>query len=406
MSKSYKIRAGYIDKVTPWIDKAIIKVLIGQRRVGKTELLKQIQREIQKKRTITKERIIFIDKEDFGFDHIKDAKQLLDYVKEKTISSDKHYIFIDEIQEIEEFEKALIHLNKDGHYDIYCTGSNAHLLSSELATRLTGRYIEIEVFPLTWDEYLQFYQINDTTLEKGALDFFQFGTLPFLIHLDNTPKIKFEYLDNIRNTIVFKDVVKRFNIRNTALLDRLILYLAQHMGSLITAKKISDFLKSQRLNISPKVILEYLNYLEQSFLIQKIPRIDVQGKKIFQISEKYFFTDHGIRNGVVGYKQADIGKILENIVCIHLRAWGYKVYVGKFPTGEEIDFVAEKQGEKIYVQVTHRIINQTTRDREFGNLLKIKDNYPKYVVSTDIKEKETYKGIILMNVKEFLLGLE
>jgi predicted AAA+ superfamily ATPase len=248
-----------------------------------------------------------------------------------------------------------------------------------------------------------FYNVNDTVITFN--NYLKIGGLPFLINLN--PEVQFanEYLKSIYNTIVLKDVVTRFNIRNITFLENLIAFLADNIGSLFSAKKISDYLKSQKINISTQVIIDYLAYLETSFLICKVKRADIEGKKIFEIGEKYFFEDIGIRNSIVGYKANDIHKLLENIVYLHLRIAGYMVFVGK-DGDKEIDFIAEKMGEKIYVQVAYLLSNEETIEREFGNLLNISDNYPKYVVTMDeLSDVATYKGIGRLHVKDFCLML-
>ncbi len=397
----YIERPLYIDRIKPFIGKSLIKVLTGQRRVGKSYLLMQLRDLISKQNPDTK--IIYINKEQHEFSKIKNSDDLFLYLKENVKGSGKVALFIDEIQDIESFEITLRDLATRGNYDIYCTGSNANLLSSELATFLSGRYIEIKVFGLSYTEFLVFYNLQDSVATFQT--YLKFGGLPYLINLNTEIQIAYEYLTSIYNTILLKDVVTRFKIRNVKFLENLIAFLADNIGSIVSSKKISDYLKSQKINISPQIVIDYLGYLESSFLIFKVKRTGIEGKKIFEIGEKYFFEDIGIRNAIVGYKTSDIHKILENVVYLHLRMAGYSVTVGQ-EGNKEIDFIAQKAGEKIYVQVAYMLSNEGTINREYGNLLEISDNFPKYVVTMDeLTEISTYKGINRMHVKDFCLKM-
>ncbi|OQY02191.1 MAG: ATPase [Desulfobacteraceae bacterium 4572_123] len=398
MIKEYITRQHYLDRVRPYIGKDIIKVITGQRRVGKSYLLFQIMDVITA--SDPGAQIIYINKELYEFDFIDNYRALLEYIKNKAKSKKNRYVFIDEIQDIDQFEKALRSLSAEGGYDIYCTGSNAGLLSGELATYLSGRYVEIKVFCLSYIEFLDFHKLQNNS--GTFLKYIKYGGLPYLINLKLEDDIVYDYLKNIYNTILFKDVVKRHRIRNIAFLERLTIYLADNAGSLVSAKKISDFLKSQKTNISPNVVLNYLSHLESAFFILKVRRSEIAGKKIFEIGEKYYFEDLGLRHTIIGYRQADIGKILENLVFLHLKRSGYSITVGRI--GEkEIDFACEKEGERLYVQVAYMITDQRVHDREFGNLLRIKDNFTKIVVSMDEMTGGKFKGIKHVNIKDFLV---
>lgn len=398
---NYINRPLYIDRIKPFIGKSLIKVLTGQRRVGKSYLLMQLKDIIKEQDPSIQ--LIYINKEQHEFSAITDAVSLFDYLKEKVNEKEKVALFIDEIQDIDSFEITLRDLATRPNYDIYCTGSNANLLSSELATYLGGRYIEIRVFGLSYAEFLSFHNLKDTT--TSFYDYIKFGGLPYLINLNYDIQVVYEYLTSIYSTILLKDVVGRFNIRNVKFLENLIFFLANHIGSIVSAKKISDFLKSQKINISTQVVIDYLGYLESSFLINKVKRTGIEGKKVFEIGEKYFFEDIGIRNAIVGYNASDIHKILENIVYLHLRMAGYSVTVG-VEGNKEIDFIAQKSGQKLYVQVAYLLTNENTLNREFGNLLDIQDNFPKYVITMDeMTELTSYKGVIRMHIKDFCLNL-
>ena len=399
MIKTYIPRDRYLSRIEPFFGKEMIKVLTGQRRVGKSYLLFQIMDMV--KRLGPKDgRIIYINKELHEFDAIKDYRGLLEYIAGKSEGAKNIFVFIDEIQEIDQFEKALRSLQARGGYDIYCTGSNAELLSGELAGRLSGRYLEIKVFGLSYPEFLRFHKLKDSG--DSFLKYARYGGLPYLVNLKLEDDVVGEYLRSIYETILLKDIVARYGVRNVNFLERLAEFLAGNIGSLVSAKRISDFLKSQKTNISPNVVLNYLSLLASAFLIFKVPRADIAGRKIFEIGEKYYFEDLGIRHAISGYRHGDINKILENLVFIHLKMSGYKVNVGKLGD-REIDFVCEKAGERLYVQVAYLLKDEETRAREFGNLLAVKDNYPKIVVSMDETAGGGFKGVEQLNIREFLL---
>jgi len=400
--QEYIKRPTYLDLIKPYIDKDIIKVLIGQRRVGKSFMLFQIMDEIM---SIHKNpNIIYVNKELHDFENIHNHNDLLDYIESKENKKGKKYIFIDEVQDIEGFLKALRSLQAKGGYDIYCTGSNAKLLSGELATYLSGRYIEIKIYSLSFIEFIEFHKLKND--KDSLIKYFKYGGLPYLINLELNDHIIYDYLKNIYAAILFKDIVKRHNVRNINFLENLVRYVAVNTGSLVSSKKISDFLKSQRIQISPQLVLDYLNHLESAFFIFKALRADIIGKKIFEIGEKYYFEDLGLRHSIIGYKANDINKILENAVYQHLKISGYHVFVGK-SGDKEIDFVCEKSGKKIYVQVTYLLQDEKTVNREFGNLLGIKDNYPKYVVSMDdAMSGSDFKGIEHFHILDFLSELK
>lgn len=379
------------------MQKDIIKVLVGQRRVGKSYLLFQIMDELANF-GVKKDSIIYINKELHEFELIRDYHDLLSYIK-KEAKGRKAAIFIDEVQGIAQFEHALRDLHASGKYDIYCTGSNADLLSGELATYLSGRHIEIEVYSLTYPEFMLFHKLNDT--EETFLKYLKYGGLPYLINLELEDTVVYDYLKSITNTIMFKDVVARYRIRNVAFLERLAEYLADNVGSLVSAKKISDFLKSQKTNISPNVVLNYLHFLSAAFLVFKVQRSEIGGKRLFEINEKYYFQDCGLRHSLINYRLSDINKMLENAVYMHLRASGYTVTVGQLGN-REIDFVCERKSDKIYVQVAYLIPDKKAWDREFGNLLKIQDNHPKIVVSMDKMIDAGEKGVKHINILQFL----
>jgi predicted AAA+ superfamily ATPase len=390
-------RESYLKYINPFINKKLIKVFVGQRRVGKSYLMKMTSNYIQKQNKQTN--IIFIDKEQYEFDSIKDYHTLITYVESNLHKTRQNYLFIDEVQEIAEFERALRHFQNKNNIDIYCTGSNAEILSGELATLLSGRYITIQVNSLSYIEFLEFHKLTDN--DDSLYKYLKWGGLPFIKNLDKKDEVIFDYLSNILSTIVYKDILYRYKIRNVEFFDRLIMYIAANTGNLITSKKISDYLKSQKTDISSKVILTYLKYLQNAFLIYKLKRVDVNSKKVFEINDKYFFEDWGLRNAILGTGHFSIPDTLENVVFSHLKQLGYTVNIGVLKN-LEIDFIAQKENNIIYIQVAYIISDQKVKEREFGNLELIKDNYPKYVVSLDPVELGTYNGIKHIHLRDFL----
>lgn len=396
MKKHIK-RNHYLTKIQPFIDKNLIKVIIGQRRVGKSYFLFQIMDLIKDK--ITKVNIIYINKELYEFDFIQDYRDLMDFIRTKKSSTNKNYIFIDEVQDINQFEKALRSLQAEEGYDIYCTGSNAKMLSGDIATYLSGRYIEQKIFSLSYLEFLDFHKLKSS--QKTLKTYIKYGGLPYLYNLKLEDTIVYDYLRNVYDTILLKDIVARHKVRNVAFLENLVKFLADNTGSILSAKKISDFLKSQRINISPNVVLNYLTHLVSAFFIFKVRRSDVTGKRIFEVGEKYYFEDLGLRHSILGYHHRDINKVLENLVFNHLTISGYDITVGKIGD-KEIDFICTRNGEKLYVQVAYLISSDEVWKREFENLLSIKDNFPKIVVSMDEMTGKQYEGITHVHILEFL----
>ncbi len=399
MHTNYISRPVYFNKIEPFIGSGLIKVLTGQRRVGKSYVLLEVMNEIRKRDSNAT--IIHINKEDYRFEFIKNHVDLMTYVESRRVPQSNHYLFIDEIQEILSFEIALRSLLSVDNWDIYITGSNATLLSGELATHLGGRYIQISVHSLTYKEFLVFHKLSDSP--ESFLTYMRWGGMPHLIHLRKEDAVIFEYLKNIQNTIVLRDIVERYNIRNVRFLQDLIHYLADITGSLLSAKRISDYLKSQHISLSPKLVIEYLVFLESAYIINRVKRAEIEGRKIFEVGDKFYFEDLGLRHALIPFNQRDISKVLENIVYHQLVVEGYEVNVGKH--GErEIDFIATKAGERNYFQVVYQISDIHTHEREFGNLLAIPDNCTKVVISMDDTASGNYKGIQHIAVRKFLLG--
>lgn len=316
-------------------------------------------------------------------------------------NSEKKYVIIDEIQEILHWEKAILSIYTEKLADIIITGSNAHLLSSEIATLISGRYIEFQIYPLTFSEFLTFRGDNDSSKEDEFQKFIKFGGLPG-IHIFNNDMAILDYLNSIINTLLLKDVVKRNNIRDVRLLEKIVQYLADNCGNITTAKSISDYFKSQKIKVSFDTVNNYISYLVSAFLFYRIQRFEIKGKKYLEFFDKIYLGDVGLRNGFIGYRDKDISGILENIVLLELKKRGFKVSIG-VQNGFEIDFIAENQNEKIYFQICRSLAEEQTIKREFGNLQKIDDNYKKIVLSLDKFSPNDYNGIEHQYLLDFLL---
>lgn len=394
-------RNHYIEHIVKFIGKDMIIALTGQRRAGKSYIVRQLVEEIKNQNP--EANIIYINKEKTQFNSIRNADDLSKYLEGKLPEGGDNYLFIDEVQDIDGFENVLRSLNADEECQILVTGSNAKMLSSELSTYLGGRYIEIHIQSLSYREFLAFHNLedSDTSLEK----YLRFGGLPHLYRLGiENEDIVWEYIQNIYNTIVLKDVVQRESLRNVTLFENLMSFVSDNTGQLVSANSLSRYLKSQRLELSPLSIINYLKAASNAYIINKVSRYDIHGKRLLETNDKYYFEDLGLRNMLSGANRTgDIEKVIENAVYLHLKNLGYKVNVGTLPKGE-IDFVAEKHGSTVYIQVAYLIVDDKTSEREFGNLLEISDNYPKYVVSMNpMLSPQNYKGIKHMTLRQFLL---
>ncbi len=387
----------YMNQIRPYIGKDMIKILTGQRRVGKSYILKSVANEIRSKEPSAN--FITINLEDFAFSHIVDAKALYDEINSKLSQEKKNYIFLDEIQEVENFDRVVRSLALDPANDIYLTGSNSSMLSSEIASRLAGRSIEVKVHPLSYGEFMMFHGLEDS--DSTLQSFLRYGGLPYLRNLPNQATWG-EYIEGITNAVVFRDVVTRHSVRNTDFLQRLLLFLADNIGQIFTAKKIADYLKSQRQTASVSSVQTYVKYIEDAYVINRSRRWEIEGKRFFEIGEKLFFEDLGIRNSIVGYRPHDVSGLMENAVYNHLIIAGYKVTTGVLKGGREVDFIAEKGSEKKYIQVALTVLDEATASREFGNLEVIPDNYEKILVTLRDTFPNTYNGIKAVNLREFL----
>ncbi|HVU57957.1 MAG TPA: ATP-binding protein [Puia sp.] len=396
-------RPGYLESIRPFIGNDIIKILTGQRRVGKSYMLKSIMEEI--KASDKEANILYIDKELEEFSFITNHQQLNEYVLQKLSAEKKNYLFIDEIQEIDSFQRCLRSLLNQQKCDIYCTGSNANMLSGELATLMAGRYMEFPIHSLSYSEFLKFNKTEDSNENLNA--YLTIGGMPYQHNIGLDKTLVFEYLKNVYASILLKDVVSREGIRNVALLENLVAYLADNTGSLFSAQNISKYLKSQHISIPVQSVVNYLRALTNAYFVHKVSRADIKGLKIFESGEKYYFEDLGIRNCIRTFNyRGEINKLMENAVYLHLLRNGFKAFVGK-DGDREIDFIAEKNGERFYIQVAYLLGNESTLKREFGNLTAIRDNYPKYVVTLDeFIPAHTFKGIQQLHLRDFLLKVD
>lgn len=392
-----------MQRIRPFINTDLIKVFTGIRRAGKSVMLELVKNEL-KESGIGEENFLCINFEQFSNSQFLDVeslyKKITDFQKN---TKGKIYLFFDEIQEVDGWEKCINSCRIDFDCDIYITGSNAKLLSGELATYLAGRYVEFVIYPFSFAEFFEMNLIKNPNADKATcfMQFLKTGGMPFLSNFPDDDSAKSQYLIDIYNSVVLKDVVKRNNIRDVDTLERIVAYAFSNIGHIFSATSLSKYFKSENRKISHDTILNYLKFCSDAFLFYKINRYDLEGKKIVTVNEKYYCADHGLREALFGKNIQNIDQVLENIVCLELLRRNYKVYVGK--KGDlEIDFIAEKQGKKIYIQVTYLLANDETIKREFSVFNSVKDSYPKYVVSMDDLDF-SQNGIIHKNIKEFLL---
>lgn len=394
----------YMKRIRPFINTELIKVFTGIRRSGKSVMLELVKNEL-KKSGVSDKNFLCINFEQFSNSELLDAKILHKRIVEFQKTADgKIYLFFDEIQEVDGWEKCINSCRVDFDCDIYITGSNAKLLSGELATYLAGRYVEFVIYPFSFAEFLEMNRQKNSQIDKSACftAFLKTGGMPFLANFLGNDSAKNQYLMDIYNSVVLKDVVKRNNIRDVDTLERIIAYAFSNIGHIFSATSLSKYFKSEKRNISHDTILNYLKFCADAFLIYKISRYDLEGKKVLTVNEKYYCADHGLREAVFGKKTQNIDQILENIVCLELLRRNFKVFVGK-KDESEIDFIAERNGVKIYVQVAYLLASEETVKREFSVYDSIKDNFPKYVVSMD-EFDFSRNGIIHRNIRDFLLG--
>ena len=398
------LRQSYLEKIERYLGKDTIIILTGQRRIGKSYILRLFRSKVSKDAGAN---VIYIDKEKHEFDDIKTYKDLNAYIDERRNKAKKNYILVDEIQDIEEFEKSVRSYYEEPDIEIVITGSNSKMLSSDLSTLIGGRYKEISIQALSYEEFMLFHQLpdSDDTLAK----YIQFGGLPGLVKMGLDELDAREYQLDVYHTVLLKDVIMRNKIRNVPFLENLVRFLADNAGKIISANSIAKYMKSQGDSVTSTAIINYTKSLCNAYLIHKVNRYDIHGKKLFESNDKFYFEDNGLRNALVGgSREGDIEKVIENIIYNHLIRLGYEVTVGQLQAGE-IDFVCKKpKGQRIYVQASYIITDDATREREFGNLRAIKDNYPKYVISmTPLVGRQDSDGITHLHLRHFLTeGLE
>ena len=395
------VRQNYLNKIEKYLGKDTIIVLTGQRRVGKSCTLRML-RDIKSKDESNN--VIYVDKEKKCFDHIKTYQDLNAYIDAHYQSGKMNYILVDEIQEILEFERTVRSYVTEPDAEVVVTGSNANMLSKELSTIIGGRYKEIYVQSLSYKEFLQFHNLHDS--DDALSKYIQFGGLPGLVKIGLDEDDAIEYQKDVLSTVLLKDVISRNNIRNVPFLEKMTNFIADNIGKIVSATSISKFMKSQGTNVSPDTIIDYAQYLEDAYIIHKVNRYDIHGKRLFESNDKFYFEDHGLRNAQAeGTREGDIEKVVENIIYQHLVNLGFKVNVGQLQAGE-IDFVCTKKAgaKRIYIQAAYIIADSETREREFGNLHNIKDNYPKYVVSmTPLVTRNDDNGITHLHLRNFLM---
>lgn len=400
-------RESYINEIKKFMNKPIIKVITGMRRSGKSIILKLISEELINE-GVSSNNIIYINFESLMFSELTDFKKLYNYIVEKSQTlQGKIYILLDEIQEMEHWEKAINSFMVDLNCDIYITGSNANLLSSELATYIAGRYVEIKIYPLSFKEYIEFAKIQNPNKILSNEEYFeqylQFGGLPGIHNFDYEKENIYQYLSDIYNSVLLKDVIARNGIRDIELLERVVLYILDNIGNTFSAKNISDFLKSQGRKLSRETVYNYLKALENAYIISKVQRYDIKGKALLETQEKFYLMDLGLRHSKLGYRANDIAGYLENIIYLELMRRKYTVNIGKLST-KEVDFIGTLRDEKLYIQVTYLLATPETIEREFYPLKNINDNYPKYVLSMDNLERYNIDGIIRERIIDFLLN--
>lgn len=399
------IRDLYLDQLVKFIDKPFIKVITGVRRSGKSSLL-ILMKELFLSRGVQPDHIIYINFESFVFSELDNAEKFYQYLSAQINSKERYYLLLDEIQEVDSWEKAVNSFMVDFNCDIYITGSNSRLLSSDLATYITGRYVEINVYPLSFKESIQFRdhlkpeRAGDTyTLFE---DFIRMGGFPVLHTTDYDLESAWKVVYDIYSSAILRDTVQRNNIRDVELLERVVKYVFDNVGNRFSSKNVADYFKSQQRKIDLNTVYNYLNALESAFIIYRIPRYDVKGKEILKTHEKYFVGDQAFLHAVSGFRQRNISGILENIVMLELLRRGYKVFTGK--SGDlEIDFIAEKNETKIYIQVAYLLTEQSTINREFNPLLEIKDHYPKFVLTTDRLLIDNIEGVRHLHIADWLM---
>lgn len=394
----------YLNKIMPYVDTPFVKILTGVRRCGKSTILKMIMKKLKEERNVVDEQIL-----NYRFDSMEyedmTTKELYLELKSKIVQDKKTYLFLDEIQEIEGWEKVVNTLASDFDVDIYITGSNSRMMSSEISTYLTGRYITFHIYTLSFEEYLIFKKSYTTLkdLKQEFSNYVRLGGFPATHLQDYSQDEVYTIVKDIYNSTIFSDIVRRNQIKKIDQLERVVKYTFNNIGNTFSAKSISNYLKAEQRKIDNETVYNYLEKLQKAYILHKCSRYDLQGKEILKTQEKFYLADISLKYSVLGYSVDSVASSLENIVYLELKRRGYDVYIGKM-NDKEIDFVATKQNDKIYVQVTQEIKSEKTQKGEYDQLLKIRDNYPKYVVMANDFAGGNYEGIKTMNIIDFLLS--
>lgn len=396
----------YLNKIMPFVDTPFVKILTGVRRCGKSTILKMIQKKLKEEYHITDEQILSYRFDSMEYEDMT-SKRLYQELKTKILNTKKTYLFLDEIQEINGWEKVVNTLSSDYDVDIYITGSNSRMMSSEISTYLTGRYVTFYIYTLSFDEYLTFKKSYSTiyNIKQEFNQYVRLGGFPATHLQEYSQDEVYTIVRDIYNSTIFSDIVRRNQVKKIDQLERVVKYTFNNVGNTFSAKSISNYLKSEQRKIDNETVYSYLEKLQKAYILHRCSRYDLQGKSILKTQEKFYLADISLRYAVLGYTIDSVASSLENIVYLELKRRGYDVCIGKYKD-KEIDFVATKQNEKIYVQVTQEIKSEKTQKREYEQLLEIKDNYPKYVVLTDDFAGGNYQGIKTMHITDFLLSKE
>ena len=398
-------RENYVKNIMAFTDTPFVKVLTGVRRCGKSTIMQMIIDELRK-RGVSEARIVSYRFDSMEYEGMT-AKQLYEMIKTKLSDTEKTYIFLDEVKEISSWEKAINSINTDFNVDIYVTGSNSRMMSSEISTYLTGRYVTFRIFTLSFEEYLtfkkQYGEVED--IHKELVNYIKYGGFP-AIHLREYPLDNaYTIVRDIYNSTIFSDIVRRNQVRKVDQLERVVKFVFDNVGKTFSAKSISDYIKSEHRTIDNETVYNYLEKLESAYILHRCSRYDVRGKELLKTQEKFYLADSSFKYSVLGYNDQSVAAMLENVVCLELLRRGYEVCIGKTPNGE-IDFIATRQNDKLYIQITKEIKSENTEKREYDRLLEIGDNYPKYLLTTDDFAGGNYQGIKTMHVADFLLSNE
>lgn len=395
------LRRSYLERLRQFLDAPVITAVTGIRRVGKSVLLRQLAASLRGER-----QVVYVDKESFAFDEVRTARDLVDYVEANSHRAEPRVVIVDEVQQVAAWERAVASLNGEPHTQVVLAGSNATLLSSELATLIAGRYVALQVFPLTLGEFEELYAMR----EGPALDdsgrfrlYLRTGGLPGLLHTDLSERVVDQMLSDMVSTIAIRDVIGRHRIRDVALFEAILRFAVDSVGSFVSAKRIADFMKSQRRKVAVDTVLNYLAHLAEAFLLAPVARFDLRGRRLLQVHQKYYLGDIGLRNGITGYRESDIAGVFENLVFLELRRRGYELTVG-VAANREIDFVAESRSERWYVQVAYLLESPATLERELSAFAAVRDHYPRVLLSLDTHQPSDFRGVKHQPLTDFLRG--